>query len=538
MIPYRITDGKHAWPFQLRTAHKVFTGTTGDGTAVIVDMGLGKTFSVLQAIVDLINWRVIDKPVLVVAPILVCQTVWRQEAAIWNTTQWLKFSLLRGSISQRRFQLYRPAHIYLVNPELLDWLFKELRYTWDRFDMLVIDESSMFKSSQSKRFKLISNYGDRHTIKGADGKSIRDEKGFKIFVEPHKFKRSVIMTGTPAPTSLLNLWAPMYIIDHGKRLHKKYDTYRDRFFYKTYEVADHTFKYGVSPDEFEARPEWMPKDGAPTKIHELMADIAVELNGEDYGVLPATIGDGSKGAIPPSHLHYIDLPPDVRPLYDKMEKDALIELGKDFIMAANGGAKSMLCHQIANGFIYRHDDYGKIITEPMHDLKLDTLIDLIGLLNANVIVTYYFKADLERIVRRLTAEKIPFATLTSKNADRVIQQWNSGLLPVLLLHPQSAGHGINLQKGGHHIIWYSQIWSLERYLQTNARIARSGQGNIVGIHHIAARKTVDELMLMTYLERGDTQVKFRAALRKYQQLRGWGFDGLPDLTYRPLEDVL
>lgn len=404
--------------------------------------------------------------------------------------------------------------------------------------MLVIDESSMFKSHTAKRFKKLTNYGDRHTVKGPDGRSLKDADGHSILVGPHKFKRTVIMTGTPAPTSLLNLWPQFYIVDHGKRLHSSFDQYRERFFYKEGQVAEHIDRFGLNPDELEVRPEWMPKDGAPTKIHELIADATVELSAEDYGVLPATIGDATKGPVPSSHLHYIELPADIRELYDQMEKEALIELGKDFIMAANGGAKSMLCHQMANGFIYKTDDFGHQHTEKLHDLKLDKLLELIDTLNTNIIITYHFKADKERIQRALNAAGLSHGVLTSKNSEKMLGLWNSGKLPIMLLHPQSAGHGINAQSGGHTVIWYSQIWSLERYQQTNARIARPGQKNIVAMHHIAARKTVDDLMLITYLERGDTQNKFRSALRKYQDMRGWNVRDAAELGPRKLEDVL
>lgn len=530
MRPYRLTDGAEARDYQLRGSHKIFTGTQGDGTATIIDMGLGKTFMVLHAIAEMFNWFVIQRPVIVVAPILVCETVWRQEAALWNTTSFLQFSLIRGTPAQRRFALHRQAHVYLINPELLDWLYTELRGNWDRFDVLVVDESSVFKSHSGKRFKVLTGYGDRHTVKGPDGKSLIGLDGKPIMKGGHKFKRTVIMTGTPAPTSLLNLWTQMYIVDHGKRLHAKFETYKDRYFYKEAQVADHVYKYGISDEEFETRPDWMPKDGAPVKIHEMIADATIELNGEDYGVLPKTIGDASKGEVPPTHLHYIDLPPAVRVLYDQMEKEALIELGKDSIMAANGGAKTMLCWQMANGFIYRTDDFGYQHTEQLHDLKLDKLVELIHRIGSNVIVTYYFKADRERIQQRLQREHIPFTGLTSKNASRVVEDWNKGRIPVLLLHPQSAGHGINLQSGGHNFIHYSQIWSLERYLQTNARLARSGQSQIVGFHHIAARDTVDDLMLLSHKERGDNQSRFRSALRTYQELRGWGIGNDPLLV--------
>jgi SNF2 family DNA or RNA helicase len=498
--PYRLTDGQLARDYQLRASHKVFTGTDGDGTATIIDMGLGKTFIVLQAINDLITLGIV-KRVLVVAPILVCETVWKQEAAIWNTTNKLTFSLMRGTRSKRMDALLADADVYLINPELIGWLSDEVAQLSIWFDMLVVDESSMFKSANSKRFKTLM----RNT-------------GF------HPFKRSVILTGTPAPTSLLNLWPQIYILDHGDRLHETFTQYRDHFFYKQAQVADHIYRYGVSPDEFEVRPDWMPKEGAPIKIHELIADIAVELNGEDYGVLPPTIGDASKDEVPPTHSHRVELPPDIRELYDRMEKEALIELGKDFIMAANGGARSLLCEQIASGFVYHTDEFGTQTTKHLHDLKLDKLCELLDILNTNCLITYHFVADRERIMQRFARYGIPITVLTSKNADTVINRWNRGLIPNLLLHPQSASHGINLQEGGHNIIWYNPMWSNERYQQANARIARSGQKNIVGIHHIVASKTVDELKLLMYRQRGDNQTKFRAALRGYQELRGWSIN--------------
>lgn len=525
--PYRLNDHAPMRDYQLASAHRIFTGTQDDGTPVILDMGLGKTVIVLTAIKDLIMWGLITKPVLVVAPILVCETVWRQEARLWSHTGDLRFSLLRGQPFHRRYRLRQPADVYLINPEGLDWLFKEIRGDWSVFDMLVVDESSIFKTSAGKRFRLLTNYGDRHAIKGENGKALRDEAGQLVHIGPHRFKRTVICTGTPAPTSLLHLWPQMYIIDAGKRLHTKFETYRDRFFFKTAEVAEHTFKWEVSEEELEVRPEWQPKDGAPEKIHELIADVTVELDGAAYGVLPDTIGDASKGDVPPTHLHYVELPPDARAYYDKMEKDALVELGQDFVIAANGGAKTMLCWQIANGFMYWRDTVGNQQTEPMHNAKLDALVDLIDRIPGSVIVTYYFKADYERIVTRLHKEGIAFATLGGgcKNPTKVIDDWNTGRTGVLLLHPQAAAHGVNLQIGGHQIIWYTLIWSLERYLQLNARVARSGQKYICGFHHIVARGTLDELMLKMLAMRGDTQTRFRAALRAYQALRGWSVDG-------------
>ena len=530
--PHRRSDGKPLRQYQKRAAHKIFTGTNNDGTALWVDMGLGKTVMVLTAIVEMIRWKVITRPVLVVAPIMVCETVWRQEAKEWSHTQGLTFSLLRGTDHTRRFNLHREAHIYLINPESLDWLHKQLRGDWSMFDMLVIDESSVFKSHRSKRFKLLSRYGDRHAQKDEQGRTMYDAQGKMILMPPHKFKRVVIMSGTPAPTSLMNIWAPIYLLDHGKRIHTNFETFKDHFFFKGQRLTDHVSKYHINPGELELRPEWMPKDGAPVRIHELTADITVELNGEDYGVLPPVLGDATKGAVPNSHLHYVDLPPSVMSMYKQMEKDALVELAHDFVMAANGGAKTMLCWQIANGFLYATDQLGRDYIEHLHALKLDKLTELIDTLDTNTIIPYYFKADYSRIVERLTADGIPFATLGQKNSARIIDDWNAGKIQNLLLHPQSAGHGINLQSGGHTFIWYSLMWSLERYSQTIARLARSGQSHIVANHHIVSRKTVDELMLIAWGERGDTQSRFRSALKKYQQLIGI------DIFESVLEDVL
>lgn len=525
--PYRLNDGAPLRPYQIAAAHEIFKDTPEAGTPLILDMGLGKTVIVLTAIKDLITWGRLTKPVLVVAPILVCETVWRQEARLWSHTTDLTFSLLRGAPFHRRFRLRQPADIYLINPEGLDWLYKELRGDWSVFEMLVVDESSIFKTHTGKRFKLLTNYGDRHAVKGTDGKALRDAEGKMVLVGPTAFPRTVICTGTPAPTSLLHLWPQMYLVDRGARLHTEFDTYRDRFFFKSGQVADHTFRWEVGEEELEVRPEWQPKDGAPEKIHELIADITVELDGAAYGVLPDTIGDASKGEVPPSHLHYVDLPDTARTYYDKMEREALIELGENFVIAANGGARTMTCWQIANGFMYWRDQFGDQQTEDMHNCKLDKLVELIDLIPGSVIVTYYFKADYIRITERLRKENIAFSTLgaKAKNPTKIIEDWNAGRIPVLLLHPQAAAHGVNLQYGGHQIIWYTLIWSLERYLQTLARIARSGQKYICGFHHIVARNTLDEVMLTMLGQRGDVQDRFRAALRAYQRLRGWSLDG-------------
>lgn len=540
---YMLHGGHPMRQYQVRAAIQLFNGypirdrlsgqfletRERNGTAIHIDMGLGKTIIGLTAIVNWKAQRITQRPVLLVAPIKVCESVWRQEAQAWSHTRDLAFQLVRGDEKARAFALSRPADVYLVNPECLQWLHKFLRANWDVFDALIIDESSMFKDNRAKRFRVLSNYGTRTTVKDPfTGYTLRDSEGHDLKVPPHRFARSGVLTGTPSPQSMLNLWAPFYLVDHGERLHKKFDTYRSRFFHKTAEVADHIHKYDINSEEDEVRPDWQARGGSPERIHELVADITVELNAEDYGVLPQTIGDASKEKttpVPPSHKHYVELPGELIGTYKMLEKEALIELQSDVVMAQNGGAKSMMCWQFANGAIYKTDEFGRKTVVELHDAKLTKCVELIDLLNANVIVPYYFKHDLERIKTRLHKEGMAFAVLTGKQSERTIDRWNGGYTPILLLHPQSAGHGLNLQFGGHHLLWYTMLWSLERYTQTNARLARSGQKQVVGIHSILTRDTTDELMYMNLGENGSDQQRFRAALRQYQQLQSLGLYG-------------
>lgn len=537
----KIATGHPMRGYQHRAAHKLFEGTpircklSGNylsalpertGTAVHIDMGLGKTVIGLTAIVDWFSLGVIIKPVLVIAPIKVCQTVWAQEAKLWSHTRHLTFQKVLGSVKDRAFALSRKAHVYLINPENIAWLKQYLRDDWSFFDALIIDDVSL-KDPKSKQFRSLSNYGGRTAMKGEDGKALRDANGHLIRIPPHRFKRSAKLTGTPSTNGLHRIWAPFYLMDHGERLHADYQTYEGRFFHKTQEVADHIFKVDINKEEGEARPTWQAVQGAPERIHELIADITIELNAEDYGILPQTVGDASLSEPPPTHLHRVELPDELRTKYDQLERHALIELQSDTVMAMNGGAKSMMCWQIANGALYVTDDFGRKEAQELHDQKLCKLVDLIDTLDSNIVVPYYFQHDFARITARLNKEGLPWASLKGKNTERIVDRWNGGYTPILLLHPQSAGHGLNLQFGGHHLIWYTMLWSLERYLQTNARLARSGQPYTVGIHHVVTSRTTDELMLKNLRNNGDNQQRFRQALREYQQLRGFGLYSEP-----------
>lgn len=532
---YRISDGARMRGYQLRAAHKIFTGelridpATGhkvgperDGTAVHIDPGLGKTITALTAIVEWFKWGIIQKPVLVVAPIKVCETVWRQEAREWSHTRHLTFQLIRGDEKKRAFALARPAHVYLVNPEMLVWLQKYIRAEWGKyFDALIIDESSMFKDNRAKRFRVLSNYGTRVTVKGPDGKPLKDPlTGNNIITPPHRFKRSAVLTGTPSPSGLQNLWAPFYLLDHGQRLAKHFDTFQGRFFHKTQQVAPHVHKYELNKDEDEVRPEWQARQGGPERIHELIADITIELNAEDYGVLPKVL---------PPFKHYVELPEELRPHYRQLEREAVFEMLADPVQAANGGAKSNMCWQICNGALYTTDEYGKKEWKELHTAKLDKLVELIDELDQHCLIPYHFNHDLERITARFKKEEIPYAVLKGRNSDSIIERWNRGGIPNLLIHPQSAGHGLNLQFGGHTLVWFSTIWSLERWLQTNARLARSGQKEIVGIHVIMTKNTTDEVRYQSLFEHGSDMERFRKSMMEYQKQVGLDLSALPEI---------
>lgn len=541
---YHLTKGYTMRKYQVRAAHKLFEGTltrdrtTGyyvgperDGTNVHIDMGLGKTIIGLTAIADWYRFGVCVRPTLVLAPLKVCQTVWEQEARQWSHTRHLRIGTLLGNERDRAFALARAFNpltgvrgydILLCNPEKLKWLEKYLRGNWGFFDALVIDDVAL-RDPKSQQFKLLTNYGKKVAkVDPFTGKSAIPREYLDVI--PHRFKRAAKLTGTPSTSGLHNLWAPNYIMDHGTRLMRDHGAFEARFFHKGQQVAEHVSKLELNKEEGEARPAYIAKDEAPERMHELIADITVELNAEDYGVLPRVIGDASKVNLDleaPSHIHRVELPGELREKYDKLEKEAVIELAENTAMAQNGGAKSMMCWQIANGALYVEDDFGVKAPVELHTAKLDKMVELIDRINSNIIIPYYFQHDFARICARLEKEKMEYAYFTAKNAVRIVDNFSAGRTPILLMHPQSAGHGIDrLQFGGHHMLWFTQLWSLERYVQTLARLARGGQAEIVQNHHIVCTKTTDELMLINLRQNGSDQERFRSALREYQKLRG------------------
>lgn len=514
----RVRSEHELRPYQCRAASII---ANSDKTALFIDMGLGKTAIVLTAFSDELTFLPHFK-YLVIAPIKVCETVWRQEAKIWEHLRHLTFSLVRGTEWERAFALHREANIYLINPELVPWLSKHLRAKWDMFTGgLAIDESSLFKDHRSKRFKSLTNYGTGFKLRDEKGEVIRDAMGKATQLPAHKFRKVVIMTGTPRPQNMMNLWSQFYILDHGARLHKKFETFRGRYFHTAGEVAEHVNRYELNDGEDAPRQDYALTTGAPERIHELVADITVELDAGDYGLLPEII------PVP----HMVKLPPDLRTKYDAFERDALVELNENMVIAVNGGVKTQMCWQMANGALYRHLEDGSRIYDELHEAKLDELDELILELDRNVLITYQFQHDKERILKRH-----PDAIVMPRKAEQVVDAWNAGRIRKLLIHPKSGAHGLNLQYGGNHIIWFSMLWSREQFDQANRRLARPGQPfGPVSCHMIMAENTTDELMEASLHEKGEGQARFRAALRKYQEARRLGMfvHDLPEYVFQP-----
>ena len=420
---------------------------------IFLDCGLGKTVISLTAIKDLMFDRFEVGRVLVVAPLRVAKNVWPEEKENWDHTSSLRMSVITGTAKQREAALRTPADIYVINRENVCWLVNWLdteRIPWP-FDMVVIDEISSFKNHQSLRWKAMRK------------------------VRP-KIKRIVGLTGTPASNGLMDLWAEAFLIDKGERLGRFLGQYREAFF-----RPDAMNPYTGTVYSYE------PLPGAEERIYKKISDIAVSMKALDYLDMPECI----------SVVHRVDMEPNEWAVYDQMKSELLTELDGEEIDAANAAVLTGKLLQMANGAVYGEDGTVK----QLHDRKLLMLEDLIEQANGqNVLVAYWYQHDRQRIIEHLTALGY---TPRDIRADGDIADWNAGKIQIGLISPASAGHGLNIQKGGHILIWFSMVWSLEMYQQTNARLWRQGQKEVVTIHHIVARDTVDE-DVMDALERKDT----------------------------------
>ena len=412
-------------------------------SAVFFDMGLGKSVITLTAIFDLCLDSFLVRKVLVIAPLRVALDTWPSEIEKWDHLRGLTYSVAVGNEAQRKAALLQRASVYIINRENVGWLVESSGLPFD-YDMVVIDELSSFKSYQAKRFRAL------------------------LKVRP-RVKRIVGLTGTPSSNGLMDLWAEFRVLDMGKRLGRFITHYRTAFFQPDKRNAQVVFSY-------------KPLPGAEDAIYEKISDITISMRAGDYLDMPECVMNEVK----------VTLSEKERQAYDTMRSELVISLGGEAVDAGNAAALANKLSQMANGAVYGEDK--KIL--PLHDQKLVALEDLIEAANGKpVLVAYWFKHDLERIRARFTVREIKTA--------QDIADWNQGKIPVAVIHPASAGHGLNLQAGGSTLIWFGLTWSLELYQQTNARLWRQGQeAQTVVIHHIITKDTIDE-RIMSALRRKD-----------------------------------
>ncbi|MEG2344204.1 MAG: DEAD/DEAH box helicase [Acidaminococcaceae bacterium] len=421
--------------------------------AVFLEMGLGKSVITLTAIEELIYNRFEVCKVLVIAPLRVARDTWPAEIEKWDHLKNIRYSIVIGTEPERKAALKKEADIYLINRENVDWLVTKSNYPFD-FDMVVIDELSSFKSYSAKRFKSL------------------------LKVRP-KIKRMVGLTGTPSSNGLMDLWAEFRILDLGERLGRYITHYRNNYFLPDKRNAQMVFSY-------------KPRSGAEDAIYKKIGDITISMKSADYLQMPECV----MNEVP------VYLSDTERSVYEKLCANMVVELKDKEIDAANAAALSGKLLQMANGAVY---DENSIATN-LHERKLDALEDLIEGANGKpVLIAYWFNHDLERIKKRFKVREI------KTSAD--IKNWNNGDIPVGVIHPASAGHGLNLQSGGSTLIWFGLTWSLELYQQTNARLWRQGQNETVIIHHIIAKGTMDENVILALYRKEKIQANLINAVK-------------------------
>lgn len=447
-------------PYQKYAIDKIIRNKA---VALLLDMGMGKTAITLTAIKAL-RYDYFDvQRVLVIAPKHVAEVTWTDEAAQWDHTRDLRISVVIGSLKARETALASDADVYVINRENVIWLVSSYGKRWP-FDMVVIDESSSFKNPQAKRFRAL--------------KKVRPA-----------INRIVELTGTPSPNGLMDLWSQIYLLDGGLRLGRFITHYRAEFF---------------TPDKRNGAVvySWKLKKGKkPEDVYSRIRDIVVSMRSSDYLSLPPV----TMNVIP------VRLGEKAMKTYKTMEKNLVLEAAGEEITALSAATLSNKLLQLANGAIY--DDAGG--AHEIHRDKLDTLAEVIDANEGkSIMVFYYFKHDLQRL-------KKAFPTAHELKTPDDIHDWNAGKIPLLLVHPASAGHGLNLQHGGHIAIWFGLTWSLEQYLQANKRLHRPGQRHPVIIHHLVAKGTIDEDVMRALRAKEEGQDALleavKARLREYQK---------------------
>lgn len=427
---------------------------------LFLDMGLGKTVSTLTAIKELKYNRFQVNKVLIIAPKKVAEGTWSKEKDKWNHTKDFRVSLVLGSQQKRIRALSVNADLYIINRENIPWLVDYLRNDW-YFDTVVIDESSSFKNSRSKRFKALK------------------------MVLP-KINRLIELTGTPSPNGVEDLWAQIYLLDQGTRLEKYITHFRAKYMEPNKRNRSQIFDYKI-------------KDGVYDSIINKISDICISMKSEDYLELP----DLSYNEIP------VILNDKARRDYDKMERDFVLELegAEDEITAVNAAALSNKLLQISNGAVY---DSTGIYTE-VHDAKIEAFLELVERLQGKSLLVFYnFQHDRDRIKRALEKSDLVVKELkTTQDED----DWNAGKIDILLTHPASAAYGLNLQEGGNHVCWFGLSWNLEHYQQANKRLHRQGQKEKVIIHHLVTQGTRDEEVMRALDNKAGVQEEIMQSLK-------------------------
>lgn len=432
-------------------------------SAILLGCGLGKTSIALSAIDEMLHDRFLIRKALVVAPIRVCQNSWPDELRKWDHLRDIRWALAVGTQAERLAALRENAELTIINRENLAWLIEDSGVPFD-FDLVVLDELSSFKNWQSKRYRAFMK------------------------VRP-RIKRVVGMTGTPSSNGLIDLFAEYRCLDMGERLGRFIGRYRDEFFAPDRRNGNIVYSYRVLP-------------GAEEEIYRRIGDITISMKTTDYLDMPELV----------TSEYSVTLDEEERKQYDAMKQDLLLQLPEGEVTAANAAALSGKLSQLSGGAVYADDGSVTVI----HSKKLDALEDIVeGANGSPLLVAYWYRHELERIAERLRSLHIPFARL---DRPEDIRRWNAGEIPVALIHPASAGHGLNLQQGGSTIVWYSLPWSLELYTQTVDRLFRQGQqAETVSVIHVTAKDTIDGRIVRALKDKDSTQAALIEAVKAVLQ---------------------
>ena len=425
---------------------------------LFLDMGLGKTVITLTALHDLKYNRFAMRRALVIAPKKVAEDTWQTEAAKWNHLSQLRVVSVMGTATQRVMAMQQNADVYVINRDNTQWLVDHYGHGWP-FDVVVLDESSSFKNHQAKRFKAL--------------KAIR-----------HKINRIIELTGTPNPHGLMDLWAQVYLLDGGKRLGRTISVYRDMYFVPDKRNRTTIFSYA-------------PKPGADQAIYDSISDICISMKAADYLDLPEII--------------YEDIPVVLdgaaARAYKQLAREAVLEVDEETITANNAAALSGKLLQLCNGAVY--DENHNVLS--VHDCKIEAFMEVVEQLGGqHALVCYYFNHDRDRLLAALSKTNLRvrvYKDIQDKN------EWNAGKIDLLLVHPASCGYGLNLQEGGHHIIWFGLTWNLEEYQQTNKRLHRQGQTHPVIVHHLVVKGGRDEDVINSLANKDDVQEALLESLK-------------------------